>query len=516
MRVTAFGLARTLISRFNRGWVIVTLVICAVAAVVALKWIPRGVRSFDARKIDQQPYGKRSGADLRASWEAERRRESARYSDADLKRMVEQLFVQYDPNRANFHALLYAGARPLPFLLKALDDPRTAKTVFSRPGVNILDTSPFERICSLLRSLKPAEAAVPLARYLENSNPGFRRDAALLLATIGTEECLEPVRKALADTDHGVREYALIGLASEPDARRRDATFLSGVFPALVPLLNAGNYAPESPANAMMAVDSARAIPILESPRYLSTRNPQLAEVLQALDRRGVKVPRTALLPLMAELERVARKESPSEVTYAAALALYANNADDHAETKFRTLINSPSSIISSAAARGLETLAGIDVHDIVSEIYDSRGFDAMTKPQQFCFAVELYQEEVDNGGHQQYFYNDDSDLYKIAIEGMRAMGATSQAAILSDASLAFAPERPAPTEEERRHQMEAFDSKQKFIFDTADQRFSDWEDKPGERLDVLTTLYALKHQSDFAIALSAAKGRPAQKIETR
>ena len=149
MRVTAFGLARTLISRFNRGWVIVALVICAIAAAVALKWIRGGVRSFDARNNDQQPYGKRSGADLHNSWEAERRRESARYSDADLQRMVEQLFVQYDPERANFHALLYAGARPLPFLMKARDDPRTATTVFSGPGVNSLDTSPFERICSL-------------------------------------------------------------------------------------------------------------------------------------------------------------------------------------------------------------------------------------------------------------------------------------------------------------------------------------------------------------------------------
>jgi HEAT repeat protein len=511
----ASGLVKTLVSKFKRGWVIVALGICSLVAAVALRWAPGNVCLFNALIVDQRPYGKRSGADIRESSEAEQRRASARYSDADLQRMVERLFVQYDPDRANFHALLYAGARPLPLLLKALDDPRTSTMLFPGDGANILDTSPFDRICSLLRTLKPAAAAAPLARYLENPNPMFRGRAALLLATIGTGECLEPVKKALADTDHGVREYALIGLTSEPDSPRRDEKFLSGVFPALVPLLNAGNYAPESPPSAMMAVDTAKAVPILESPRYLSTRNPQLAEVLQALDRRGIKVPRTALLPLLAELEPAAANESPAEVTYAAALALYANNPDDHAETKFRTLINSPSSMISLSAARGLETLAGIDVHDAVSEIYDRRGFDAMTKPQQFCFAVELYQEEVDNGGHQQYFYNDDSDLYRTAIEGMRAMGATSQAAILSDASLAFAPEPPAPTEEGRRHQMEAFDSRQKFIFDTADGRFSDLEEKPGERLDVLTTLYALKHQSDFVIALSAEKGRTAQKIET-
>ncbi len=508
------GLVKTLVSKFERGWVIVALVICALVAKVALHRDPGNVHLFNSLPVDQRPYGKRSGADIRESWEAEQRRASARYSDADLQRMVGQLFVQYDPDRTNFHALLYAGARPLPFLLKALDDPRTATTVFSGPGVSILDTSPFERICSLLRSLKPAEAAVPLARYLENPNPRFRGNAALLLATIGTKECLEPVKKALADTDHGTREYALIGLASEPDARRRDETFLSGVFPALVPLLNDGNYAPESPASAMMAVDSAKAIPILESQRYLSMRNPQLVEVLHALDRPGVRVPKSALLPLLAGLEPVATKKSSAEVTYAATLALYANNPDDHAEPKFRALINSPSSMISSAAARGLETLAGINVHDAVWDVYDRHGFDAMTKPQQFCFAVELYQEEVDNGGHQQYFYNDDSDLYRTAIEGMRAMGATSAADTLLNASLAFAPEQPAPTEEGRRHQME--ESKQKFVFDAADQLFSELEEKPGERLNVLMTLYALKHQGDFVIMLSPEKRRPVQKIEPR
>jgi hypothetical protein len=205
----------------------------------------------------------------------------------------------------------------------------------------------------------------------------------------------------------------------------------------------------------------------------------------------------------MAKLKPAATKESSEQVTYAAALTLYANNPDQHAETKFRTLINSTSSIVSSAAAQGLETLAKINVRDVVMDVYDSRGFDAMTQPQQFCFAVKLYRDEVDNGGHHQYFYNDDSDLYKVAIDGLRAIGAAPQSAILSDASRAFAPEQPAPTEETRRHQMEEFGPVQDGIFKTADQRFYQLEDEPSERLDTLMTLYALKHRSDFAVALS-------------
>src|ERR1022692_4610 len=137
------------VARRTRGWVILTVTVGAFAAMtVGVNWLSRRLPA--ARNLDQQPYGKRSGDDLRASWEAERKKESARFTDADLQRMVDQLFVEDDPGRANFHGLLYAGARPLPFLLKALDDPRMSTIVFDKKGFDPIEMSPFGSICSLL------------------------------------------------------------------------------------------------------------------------------------------------------------------------------------------------------------------------------------------------------------------------------------------------------------------------------------------------------------------------------
>jgi hypothetical protein len=487
---------------------ILTVVVCALGAiVVAVRWPTNGIRLPATRNMNQQPYGERSGVELRTSWQAERKRESARFTDAELQRMVDRLFVEDDPGRANLHGLLYAGARPLPFLLKALDDPRTSTMVFSKTSFDAIAISPFGRICALLDDLAPAQAAKPLARYVDHPDPMFRREAASLLARIGCAECLEPVKRALADTDHQVREFTLIGLKRGLKEKQRDEKYLSGVFPVLVPLLNAGTYDTGTPAGVMMAADPVKAVPILELPRYFSVHNPQLQEVLAALDHKGIKVPREILLPLLAQLEPLAIKESHGEWTYAAALVLYANNPDDRAESRFWTLIHSPSSTIASTAARALEVLAGINPHDSVWDVYDKRGFAAMTKPQQFYFAVEIYRDEVNNGGHNQYFYNDDGDLYTIAIEGLRTMGAPSKAAILSDAEIAFGPGRPAPTEEERRNQMQKFGPVQSRIFETADQRFYTSENEYGERLDVLLALYALKHRSDFANPLSSDPG---------
>jgi hypothetical protein len=503
--------------RFGRGRVILTVAVCALAAIVfSVVWPSSGVWLPAARNMDQQPYGKRSGDDLRASWEAERKKESARFADVDLQRMVDRLFVGDDPGRANFHGLLYAGARPLPFLLKALDDPRTSTIVFDKNGFDPIEMSPFGRICSLLDNLAPVEAAKPLARYLDHPNPMFRREAASLLARLGCAECLEPVKKALADGDHQLREFTLIGLSRGLAQQQRDERFLSGVFPVLVPLLSAGTYVTVSPADVIMAADPIKAAPILESPRYFAVRNPQLGEILAALDRKDVKVPREILLPLLAKLEPLATKESREESIYAAALILYANNADDRAESRFWSLVDSPSSTIASTAARGLEVLAGINPHDAVWNVYDKRGFASMTEAQQFYFAVEIYRDEVNNGGHSQYFYNDDSDLYRIAIEGLRAMGVPSNAAILSDAARAFAPGQPAPTEAERRNQMEQFGPPQSRIFEMADQRFGNSENAPGGRLDVLLALYALKHRGDFANTLSSDPGRGSHNIDAK
>jgi Domain of unknown function (DUF4375) len=473
------------VARRTRGWVILTVTVGAFTAmVVGVNWLSSRVRLPAARNLDQQPYGRRSGDDLRASWEAERKKESARFTDADLQRMVDRLFVEDDPGRVNFHGLLYAAARPLPFLLKAFDDPRMSTIVFDKKGFDPIEMSPFGRICSLLDNLAPVEAAKPLARYLEHPDPKFRCQAASLLARIGCADCLEPVKKALADGDHELREFALIGLNGGLERQQRDEKFLSGVFPVLVPLLNAGTYLTVSPAGVMMAADPVRAAPILESPRYFAVRNPQLREVLAALDHKDVKVPREILLPLLAQLEPLATKESREEQTYAVALVLYANNPDDRAEIRFWTLVHSPSSTIASTAARGLEVQAGITPHDAVWDAYNKRGFAAMTEPQQFYFAIELYRDEVNNGGHSQYFYNDDSDLYHVAIEGLRTIGAPSKAAILSEAAGAFAPVQAAPTESVRRNQMEEFGPVQSRIFEMADKRFYSSENEPGERLE--------------------------------
>jgi len=451
-----------------------------------------------ARDDSQPVHGPRSGAAIRKSFIEERKRESARFTDADLQRMVDRLFVEPDPGRANFHGLLYAGARPVPYLIQALSEPRTRTTVFFREGFHFNGDSPFERICSLLDTTAPAEAVNPLIPYLDHPDPRFRREAAALLARIGAAGCLAPVRKALSDRDHEVRAFTLIGFQRGLAGSHRDDTFLRGAFAAVLPLLKDGRYETQGPANVLMAIDPERAAPILESPAFFNLRNPQLTQVLSALDREDVKVPYKVLLPLLGQLERLSQTEKPAEWSYGAALVLYARNPDDQAGRRLQILLDHPAGAVADAAARGLEIMAGIDAALADSVAFENRGFDAMTKPQQHYHAVTDYRDEVENGGHRQYFYNQSGDVYHTAIEGLREIGARTQEVILADAAAAFLPLTPAADNEARRRQMEHFGGPQDAIFSLADDRFFRADSTPGQRLTILLTRYALTHKSDF------------------
>src|SRR5215471_5819300 len=68
------------------------------------------------------------------------------YSDAELQQMVERLYVKEDPRRANFFALRSAGTRAVPFLIRALHDPRTRTATFADLKFDVSGTSPFVRI----------------------------------------------------------------------------------------------------------------------------------------------------------------------------------------------------------------------------------------------------------------------------------------------------------------------------------------------------------------------------------
>ncbi len=413
---------------------------------------------------------------------------AARLSDADLQRMVERLFVEDDRDDTYF-GLRAAGQRAVPFLIRALDDPRTRTKVFRR-GKYPVTTSPFQRISNLLRWAGAVGAVKPLTSYLQHPNLEFRRQAVAVLAGLAAPDCLEPVKSALADSDRRIRQEALSGLNSGLE-RNTDPAFRDQIFAAVLPLLKDGRYDMTGPAQILAKIDVQRAIPILESRDYFNSANPQLRDVLEALNRDDVRVPLTVLMPLMKELESRGSD-------YAAALLLYARNPDSAAERTFRALLSSADEFVAGGAAEGLQIVKGVDPGSAIDEGWKDDKFAALTPAQQYYLAVSDYQAEVDNGGHRQYFYNSASDHNVETLQGLRAMGLARKAAILEYSQTAF-PGGHAPTIWDLRRQIVTdFSGAEESVLSRADEQFYDSEKKPGERVTVALALWAVNHPQDF------------------
>lgn len=109
--------------------------------------------------------------------------------------------------------------------------------------------------------------------------------------------------------------------------------------------------------------------------------------------------------------------------------------------------------------------------------------------PQRLAFAIHWYASEVNNGGHDQFFFNSTGIVWPDALEGFRAIGAEKAFAILFEAASRF-DVKPSRERDLRIEQLERVEAG----FDDLDDRFYELD----EDIYTLTIEYARKHRLDF------------------
>jgi hypothetical protein len=213
----------------------------------------------------------------------------------------------------------------------------------------------------------------------------------------------------------------MIGVERAIKENRGERVFFDEIFPALAGVLNHLNYTTRNAPRILIRIDRERAIPKLLSPELLSIDNPQLQEVLAALNLARHPIPHARLFPLMRQLEPIVDRY-PGDYQFGAALVSYACNPDAETETKLRSYLHSPIEIIGQSAGWALMVLNGLE--NAVEDMYGEKGFDGLSEPQKRYEAVRMYDAEVNNGGHSQYFGNSSGGDCRWAIEGLREMAA--------------------------------------------------------------------------------------------
>ena len=350
-------------------------------------------------------------------------------------------------------------------------------------------------IIQLIPSREQPETVQSLAKRIDHHDKEIREEAALALGTIGSSECIEPMLKALADEDEYVRSRAMRGIDRGIEAEQCTKDFLDAMFPALTKLLNRpdGMVSGRAP-KLLLIIDTDRAIPVLLSPEYFTSENREVHYILRALNQAGHKIPHDKLLPFLKVVKPLT-DNYPHDYEYAEVLKAYAHNPDAAAEETFRAELESTNERIQEGAAEALAILNGIvNARDFVFDALDNPGFRSMSIPQKHYIAIDLYNAEVCNGGHAQYFFNSSGNDWKIALDGLRAVGANERAEILSEATALFGESGP---------------SKNRFIRDRELSRFSEQQDETLEKLDdryfackenvyALLAQYTIEHKQHF------------------
>lgn len=385
------------------------------------------------------------------------------------------------------------GTRTHPTILRILGDPSQRSRLVKPTGENLLPKAPFNRACDLIGDAPPISAATLLAPFLDEPADEIRKDAALLLGTIGTQEVLTPLRKAFSDPDEYVRSYALIGLQRAIKNHRLDEECARELFQDVAQLVITGGN-PDKSAALLLSIDQKKATDLFLSDKVFTANAPSLHEALEALADMRIAVPRERLLSLIADLEEGELKY-PKTDALGESLRLLGQHklASDRAFLEARTGSAEPQ--VAEGAAAGL--IASFDLEGFDQRTWDAertKGFFTLKPAQKQYLAVLMYDGEVNNGGLSQYFFNSSGDHWRDALAGLEAMGFNERLAVLREAVSRFGKDGPSQDRERRQEELAKLARKNDALFDPLDDRYY----SSKEVIEVHAKRFVLKNSEEF------------------
>ena len=387
------------------------------------------------------------------------------------------------------------GLRTHPDLIKILKDEsvRAKLTVPTRSDGTPFPEAPINRICELFERRPPPESVGLLSPYLNDRSKQIQESVALVIGSTGTPETVEPLRKALSDSDEYVRASALIGLKRAVKAKRLDEICKRDLFSDLEQLISAEKNTGDA-ANLLLDFDSKRAGEFCLSAAILNSSPKSLYSVLDALADHKIAVPRERLLSLIAEFDG-------KKLAYAQARALGAalHLLGQHQQPEDRLLLEarmtSAAEPVAIGAAEGL--LASHGLEGFEKRVWDeeeANGFSALSVPKKYFSAVRAFDGEVCGEGLSSYFYYSDADQWKEALAGFQAMGFKERTAILREAIAKFGRQGPPVDSKARQRLLDSLAEKDEGLFEELGERYY----KSSEIIEVFAARYVIKNADAF------------------
>lgn len=456
------------------------------------------VKTMDTESNKDSPFGFKDfvkNPELFQRTFEKSKKEPTRLSAEEIDRVVERLLDPRD--RDAVELLKGCGAAAIPALVRASGDKRYRVIEESK---SYLPSSPLERVLDLLEDYHPKDVVANIAPLVNDPNKHFRTIAGIALASIGSDDTIASVKISLADKDQHVRAMTLIGIRRSFEAMNASPFFLREIFETLTSIVSNPaensyeifNYAP----NLLLDIDRDRAVKVLTKKGMLERSKPGLCDILGALNKHEIAIPKGQLDTLSKSL-RLDVDKYPFSYAYGETLIAVARTEGQKTEPIIREAIAWKKEGLSERAAQALCVLRGLsDPSESVCKRCEDLGFERLSLAEQQYFAVGLLKGEVDNGGFSQYFFNSSGAYAREALSGLKAINAEKTVEIMRDAMATFGKDGPSRDRAARQDQLAKLFTAQDKEFERLDKQFY----ASKERIYVLMLLYVADHAKDFQL----------------
>jgi hypothetical protein len=157
---------------------------------------------------------------------------------------------------------------------------------------------------------------------------------------------------------------------------------------------------------------------------------------------------------------------------------------------------------VQEALSHGSDNDFAIAMSNLVYAREAKVGFEALTEPEKVVFCLDKLEQEVNNGGFEQYFRNSSGDHAVVTPAALRTLGASQVAAIVEKALELFPNRQPSRVRDEREAQMESWGAEQRKVLEPLDQAFLAYP----EPLAQLERAYVREHQELFLVPPGAGQ----------
>lgn len=429
--------------------------------------------------------------------------EVQRMIDDRIDGMVEDL-LDRDSHIVAYKNLLAEGKDCVPYLLKALKDPRFHKGRRKSCGWQC----PINEIVELLIKFEPETAARELTVLLNSPKGAIRRNAAFYLGRMATDPCARPVKDVLTGKDYEMQVYATRGIAQAVSEDRVSTAFGAAVFEPLVAILSADDEVSHEVPKCLMKIDPTRAAGVLTNDKFLDPSSRLLEPVLAALEQGKVAVPTDKIVHLLGKLRAEAARY-PNSREYALGLLILAHNRCPQTESLISQTLVWGDKETRLLAMRARCVWEGIpDPDTFVEKLNEERRLSELSDPQKKLVYVMNLEHHVATEGFTDYFACTCGRNAALAVSALREIGALRTARLLEKAMQEFGDKGPSRNTDVRKQQISEMTDEQLGSLDKLSERFRKDEDE--RRLLVLQ--FALRHKDHFRppTASKAAASGPA------